>query len=321
MSIGPQDLDTVESVPHGRTARRLDWLLLPPEVRRLIEGRLGSPVAEAESAGSGFTPGFASVLTGEDGTKMFVKAANKKSQRPFAEAYAEEIRKLDALPPGLPVPRLLWSQDDDLWVILGLEYVDGHNPARPWRPHELNACLDMFESLADTLTPAPAQLRLNTFAEDFGDLLPCWDHVRTVAPEWPHLEDAVCLAARFAEATAGDTLVHTDGRDDNILLPVDGKPMLCDWNFPVIGAAWIDTVLLLISAHGDGLDANAFLAERRLTRDAAPEHVDALLALLCGYFLQRRDQPVPNSSPYLRVHSRWYSEVTWSWLAARRGWS
>ena len=27
---GPQDLATVEPLPHGRTARRLEWPLLPP---------------------------------------------------------------------------------------------------------------------------------------------------------------------------------------------------------------------------------------------------------------------------------------------------
>lgn len=318
---GPQGLAFLEPVPHGQTARRLDWLLLPPVVRRLIEEKLGSAVATAESAGTGFTPGFASVLTGEDGSKMFVKAANKTAQRPFAEAYLEEIRKLTALPSGLPVPRLLWSHEDDLWVILGFEFVAGANPTRPWKRDELDACLDMFELIADALTPAPAELRLNTFAKDFADLVPCWDHVRTVAADWPHLEEAAALAGRFQQATAGHTLVHTDGRDDNILLPVGSTPLLCDWNFPVVGAAWIDTVLLLISAHGDGLNADALLAERRLTRDVEAERIDTLLALLCGYFLERRDLPAPNSSPYLRVHSRWYSEVTWSWLAARRGWS
>ena len=318
---GPEGLAAVAAVPHGRTARRLDWLLLPPMVRKYISGRLGSPVADAVSAGSGFTPGFASVLTGENGAKLFVKAANKTAQRPFAEAYREEIRKLEALPPGLPVPRLLWSHEDDLWVILGFEYVPGRNPARPWGRHELDDCLDMFESIADSLTPAPPNLRLHTFAEDFAHLLPCWDHVREADPDWPHLQDVIGLAERFEEATAGNTLVHTDGRDDNILLAPGRAPVLCDWNFPVLGAAWIDTVLLLISVHGDGLDADAHIAARRLTRTADPEHIDILLALLCGYFLERRDQPVPNSSPYLRVHSRWYSEAIWSWLALRRGWS
>src|SRR5680860_1758558 len=98
----PQDLDTVEPVPHGQTARRLDWLLLPPMTRRLIETKLGSPVARADSAGSGFTPGFASALTGENGERMFVKAASRKAQGPFADSYKEEIRKLGLLPDGLP---------------------------------------------------------------------------------------------------------------------------------------------------------------------------------------------------------------------------
>ena len=29
-------------IPHGRTARRLDWALLPPVLRSMIAGRLGS---------------------------------------------------------------------------------------------------------------------------------------------------------------------------------------------------------------------------------------------------------------------------------------
>ncbi len=314
----PQDLATLKPVPHGRTARRIDWLLLPPEVRRLVETRLGSPVAHAESAGSGYTPGLASVLTCENGERTFLKAASTKAQAPFADAYREEIHKLRALPPGLPVPRLLWSHVDDLWVILALEYVAGGNPARPWRPDELDACLDCLEVLADSLTPPPMPLRC--FSEEFADCMSGWDHVRQVAAQWPHLAEAEALAGRFVEVTCGRTLVHTDARDDNFLLAENGPGVLCDWNWPVVGAAWIDTVLLLISAHGDGLDADALIAERRLTRDVDPEHVDVLLALVCGYFLEHRDGPVPNSSPYIRLHQSWYAETTWSWLASRRRW-
>jgi hypothetical protein len=113
--------------------------------------------------------------------------------------------------------------------------------------------------------------------------------------------------------------VHTDARDDNFLL-TGGSAYLCDWNWPVMGAAWIDTVCLLMTAAGDGLDADAVLAERALTRKVDPEDVDSLLALLCGYFLERRDEPVPHSSPYLRVHQDWCAEASWAWLARRRGW-
>jgi hypothetical protein len=99
------------------------------------------------------------------------------------------------------------------------------------------------------------------------------------------------------------------------------RAYLCDWNWPVVGASWIDTVCLLMTAFGDGLDADDLLARRRLTRDVDPESIDSLLALLCGFFLQRRDQPVPHSSPHLRNHQDWCAEATWAWLARRRGWS
>jgi hypothetical protein len=319
MSSLPEGPGAVTPVPHGRTARRLEWDMLPPPLRALIERRLGSRVTEAESAEAGFTPGFASVLTGEDGRRMFVKAANKKAQKMFAGSYREEVRKLGLLPPGLPLPRLLWSHEDDLWVALGLEYVDARAPARPWQRDDLDTCLDTLELLADRLTPPP--MPLATFADDFARCLAGWDHVRATSPDWPHLSEAAGLASGFAEATAGRTLVHTDARDDNFMLVPGSAALLCDWNWPVVGAAWIDTVLLLISAHGDGLDADAVLAERRLTRDVDPERIDVLLALIAGYFLEGRDQPVPPYSPYIRVHARWYSEATWSWLAGRRGWS
>jgi len=104
---GPQDLASVEAVPHGRTARRLEWAHLPPQVRALVEERLGSSVVRAESQGSGFTPGFASRLTAEDGSRLFLKAASRKAQAPFAEAYAEEARKIALLPDEIPAPRLL----------------------------------------------------------------------------------------------------------------------------------------------------------------------------------------------------------------------
>jgi hypothetical protein len=48
--------------------------------------------------------------------------------------------------------------------------------------------------------------------------------------------------------------------------------------------------------------------------------VDVVLALVCGYFLHQAGQPVPPTSPYLLDAQRWMGEVTWDWLAERRGW-
>jgi aminoglycoside phosphotransferase (APT) family kinase protein len=317
----PEAPATVEQVPHGHTARRLQWAHLPPALRALVERRLGSAVEQAVSQDSGFTPGFASILTGADGSRVFVKAANKKAQKQTAEAYAEEARKLALLPPGLPLPRPLWAHQDELWVVLGFECIDGGDPKRPWVPHELDACLDALEQVADVLHEVPDGIEANPITVDLPGLVSCWPYVRKTHPDWPHLEEAIAVAQRFEEFPGNDVLVHSDARDDNFILDGAGRALLCDWNWPNLGPVWLDTVDLLVQAHGDGLDADAILAERRLTKDADPDHVDAWLAMLWGYMTEARDRPVPATSPYLRVHSRWWSEAAWSWLASRRGWS
>ncbi|HEX4977156.1 MAG TPA: hypothetical protein VFV40_04750 [Nocardioides sp.] len=317
---GPQDLATVEAVPHGRTARRLEWAHLPPELRALVEGRLGSPVVRAESQGSGFTPGFASRLTSENGARLFVKAASRKAQGPFAEAYAEEARKIALLPVGIPAPRLLWTHEDELWVVLAFEDVEGRAPRRPWVEAELRACLDALATTAEVTRPALRGLGLRPLTEELPGLVTGWEYVARTDPSWPHLADVRALVADHALDPVADSFVHSDARDDNFLLLADGSALLCDWNWPALGPAWLDAAWLLVSAHGDGLDADALLASHPLTREADPDQVDGWLAMLCGFMLEARDRPVPPTSPYLRVHSRWWSEAAWAWLAERRGW-
>jgi len=280
---------------------------------------------DAVSQGAGFTPGFASVLTCEDGSRHFVKAASVRAQRAFAEAYREEARKLAALPDTAPAPRLLWHIADEDWVVLEIEYVESRPPHRPWRATDLAACLAMTERMAAELTPAPAELAADTFVAEYADLPAHWDRVRANPPDLPgiaeHLDEAAALAASYAEVVAGDTLVHTDIRDDNLLLTADGRVLLCDWNWPVVGAAWLDTVFLMIGPRGDGLDVEAALAGSLLTRDVPAESIDVAIALVTGYFLMSAAQPVPPTSPYIREVQRWQGEVCWRWLAERRGWA
>jgi hypothetical protein len=306
------------TIPHGRTARRLEWPHLPPHVRELIEGQCGAPVVSAVSQGGGFTPGFASVLTCADGSRHFVKAASTAAQRMFADSYREEARKLGGLPPEVPAPRLLWMADAD-WVVLGLEYVEASAPRRPWRPRDLDRCLDALEVVADVLTPAPDGLHLEPMAAELASWPAFWDDVRSHRP-LPHADEAAALAASYAEAVAGDTVVHTDVRDDNVLLATDGRTLLCDWNWPTAGAPWVDSLIALIGPRGDGLDVEAVIGQRRLLRDVPAEHVDRVLALVCGYFQKSAADPVPAASPYVREAQRWQGEVCWDWLGQRRGW-
>jgi aminoglycoside phosphotransferase (APT) family kinase protein len=306
------------TIPHGRTARRLEWAHLPPTVRASIEERCGSPVVEAISQGAGFTPGFASVLVCEDGSRHFVKAASNVAQRMFAVSYREEARKLRALPDGTPAPRLLWALDGD-WVVLGLEYVEARAPRRPWQPAELDICLDALEDVADLLTPVPEALHLDPFAADVPDWPSYWDHVRATR-DLAHADEAAALAAEFGSAVEGETLVHTDVRDDNVLLTPDGRALFCDWNWPTAGAHWLDSLFMLVGPRGDGLDVDAVIAERRLLRDVPADDIDRVLALICGYFFRQADEPVPATSPHIRDAQRWQGDVVWAWLSERRGW-
>jgi hypothetical protein len=308
-------------IPHGRTARRLEWAHLPPTVRTAIEGRCGAPVASATSQNSGFTPGFASVLECEDGSRHFVKAASTKAQRMFAEAYREEARKLLALPAAAPAPPLLWSLDVDDWFVLSTEYVEARSPRRPWRLAELQLCLDTLTAAAPVLTPPPAGLGLPPASEELAAWPAYWDHLRSSRADLPHLEEAATLAGRFVEVVAGETVVHTDVRDDNILLTADGRALLCDWNWPMVGAAWLDSLFLLIGPRGDGLDVAAVIAGHPLLSAVPEEDVDVVLALVTGYFLKSAEDPVPPTSPFIRDAQRWQGEVCWDWLCERRGWA
>lgn len=304
-------------VPHGRTAQRLQWRFLPPGLRDRIEHELGSPVADAASQNGGFTPGFASILTGENGARLFVKAASRGAQREIAASYAEEARKLGLLGDAVPSPRLEWVLDEDGWVVLGFEALSARTPRRPWRPAELASALDLATEIAESTAEIPAGLELTPLAEDLPPLLTGWT---TVPATWPHHAEVAELAASFADVPA-DRFVHADLRDDNVLLHEDGRALACDWNWPALGPVWIDAVVLMASAHGDGLDAEALLASHPLTRDVDSEDVDRWLAALCGFMLGARTRAVPTNSPHLRTHAEWYAATLWSWLATRRGWS
>ncbi len=301
-------------IPHGRTARRLEWQFLPPHIRAEVERRLGSPVTDAVSQTSGFTPGFASVLTCADGSRHFVKAASVIAQRLFADSYREEARKLALLPDGVPAPRLRWLHDADDWVVLGFEYVEGRAPQRPWVPDELAAASRMAVAIADQLTPAPAGI--DRAVDDFAGWPALWERV-----DHPRAADCGSLAAQYADVVDGDTVIHMDMRDDNLLVRPDGSTVICDWNWPVRGAAWLDSLFLLIGPRGDGLDVEAHIAGHPLLAAVDPEQIDIVIALILGYFAASATQPVPPTSPYLRDAQAWQRDVLHEWLAERRGWA
>lgn len=306
-------------VPPLDSARRLEWAHLPPMLRRRIEERCGAPVLGAESIEAGFTPGMASVLTCADGSQHFVKVASHRAQRAYAASYAEEVGHLSTLPPEAPAPALLWVEDDGEWIAFSTAHVEGRTVPRPWTRDDLDACLDALEDAATALTPAPAAMDLRPLGEETAAWTKAWQGLRP--PSHPErVDEALALARSARDLLVGETLVHGDLRADNVVVGEDGTVLFCDWNWPATGPAWLDSWMLLVGARGDGLDVDAVVAERALLRDAPPEAVDSLLALMAGYFLRAGCESVPPNSPHVRDHQHWTGTICWLWLAGRRRW-
>ena len=318
---------SLPDVPYGFTAVRPDWSDLPHGLRQAVAARLGAPVVTARTAGGGFTRAFAAMLTTSAGLSAFVKAA--PLQDPTSEWYAREAAITAALPAAVAAPRPLWTMVEGDWFALCLEAVDGHVPALPWSPAELDTTLAAWSTAAEALTvPPPALLRVGVPA--LPDILrgemSWWSEIaagrepmprtaaRTVAPA--RLADLAALERAAPELVTGTALMHGDLRIDNVMIDRDGRARLCDWTWPCLGAPWFDTVTLLVTAYASGLAADACLTGW----NAPPEGVDGALAALAGYWLVRADDGPSSASPHSRQHQRFSGEQALAWLADRRGW-
>ncbi|MEU8817737.1 phosphotransferase [Actinoplanes sp. NPDC048796] len=318
---------SLPDVPYGATAVRPNWSDLPKSVRKAITARLGAPVVAARGAGGGFTRAFAAVLTTADGPSFFVKAAPLKD--PTSEWYAREGWITSLLPPGVAAPRPLWSIAEAGYFTLCLEAVDGHVPALPWSPAELDAALSAWSAAARALAvPSPELLAsgIPALPEIMRAEMSWWSEIAAGREPMPHTARDTFAPGRLAELAeleraapalvAGSGLMHGDLRIDNIMIDGTGAARLCDWTWPCLGAPWFDTVTLLVTAFASGLDADAYLREW----NAPPDGVDGALAALAGYWLVRAAGGPSSASPHSRQHQRFSGEQALSWLATRRGW-
>ncbi|MCW2803120.1 MAG: aminoglycoside phosphotransferase family protein [Propionibacteriaceae bacterium] len=311
------------TVPTAATAQRPRWAELPVEVRERIEAVVGSPVRTAVSQGSGYTPGFASRLRLADGRGVFVKAAS--SDRGWlVEAYRTEAQRLELLPLAVPAPRLQHLVEiatrHGSWLVLIFDDVGGRPPRRPWLAAEADLVLAAVRDLSVALTPAPAGHRWERFVQEFFTRTNVYFDRIAELGSLPDIGDQTRSLALAGLELEGVTLVHSDLRDDNILIDMSGRVWVCDWNFPTRGPIWADTLTVAIAMHGDGLNGDDLLARSGLVSPADEEMIDGVLALLLGYFYFSSSEAAPDGSPFLRAHQAWYARVAEDWLRQRRGW-
>ena len=76
---------------------------------------------------------------------QFIKAVKGRENAVIADCYRRGALINQALPPDVPAPRLQWIEEQNEWVVLGFDAVDGGRmPAEPWQPNDLNATLDAY---------------------------------------------------------------------------------------------------------------------------------------------------------------------------------
>ncbi|WP_067177320.1 aminoglycoside phosphotransferase family protein [Microtetraspora niveoalba] len=307
---------------------RIPWSAMPEDLRLAIERRLGDRVAEAVTQRGGFSPGVAARLRLGRGGRAFVKAVGPEPNPHSPGFHRAEARVAAALPAGVPAPRLLASFDQDGWVALLFEDVEGRPPAQPWTPDELALVLDTLADMAEALTPAP--VRVPAAAEKFDDEFRGWrclaaggEDLSAVLDPWAvrHLPRLAELEEPWGRAAEGSCLAHADMRADNLLLTADGRVLVVDWPHACLAAPWFDLLGMLpsVTMQGGPPPAEIF-DDHPVARNADPDAVTAVLAALTGYFLQGGLLPPPPGLPTLRAFQLAQGRVALAWLRQRTGW-
>ncbi|GAA0951120.1 aminoglycoside phosphotransferase family protein [Actinocorallia libanotica] len=300
----------------------MSWWNLPEGLRAQVTAALGAAPVSEEIQTGGFSPGVASRLTLVDGRRVFVKAISPARNPVAPDLYRRELSVMRRMPEHLPVPRLLWAQDDGDWVILAMECIDGRMPEEPWSPDELDRVVGAVDELAAALSPAP--MRLRPLVEDLAENYTAW---RTFAergadpalPSWAvrNVGLLAALEAGWTRAAAGESMVHSDLRADNLLLTSDGGVSVVDWSYAVAGAPWFDLLTLLVSAAATGTDPQREWEKADVARGAGENEVNAVLAAMAGDYLSSSLLPAPSNMPGLRAHQGEKGRAALIWLRHR----
>ena len=240
---------------------RLHWEQAPRRLRVAFEAWAGSPVREAVTQPSGFSPGVAARLLLANGRRVFVKAVGPDLNADSAGIHRRELRIISEMPDDVPAPTLLWSHDEGEggWVALAFEDIEGQHPRQPWDLRELERVLGALVRLGKRLTPSPlppgtAWSAAQAFPQTGWRVLRDEEghRPRSLAPWFrDNLGWLARLEAGVPEAVEGDTLLHMDVRADNLLLTPE-RVWFLDWPHAVVGAAWVDVVVMAPSVTMQG---------------------------------------------------------------------
>lgn len=308
---------------------RLQWDDVPAAARCAFEDWAGSSVVVAISQPSGFSPGVAARVRLSDGRGMFVKAIGPKPNPDSPTFHRLEARIVSALPAAVPVPRVHWTYDQDDWVMLAFDEIEGRHPALPWCDEDLQRVIRGMIQLAITLTPSPLPAgEVPTLGDRLATRIRGWQTLRDAPPdrldEWSrrHLEKLADMEALAPAAAVGDALLHFDIRADNILIGPDGGVWFFDWPHACVGAAWFDAIAFAPSVTMQGgPPPEQVFARYQGSLKADRADVTACIASVAGFFTRTALEPPPPGLPTVQAFQAAQAVVAREWLAQRTGWT
>ncbi|GAA1351653.1 aminoglycoside phosphotransferase [Streptomyces beijiangensis] len=219
---------------------------LPSGARAAIEAETG-PILNFENVSTGLNSSL-SALTHTAGGVVFLKGLRADHRWVWTQQ-----READINPYVTPLaPRLLFHVISDGWNVLGFETIEGHHadysPGSPDLPKVTDALRELASLPCPDIELRHAEQRLAHYVADPAE----------------------------ADAFAGDTLLHTDWNNHNVLI-TDDRAHLVDWGWATRGAAWLDPahwIIWLIAAGHTPAEAEELAGQLLAWTSAPPRAVD-----------------------------------------------
>lgn len=301
------------------------WLDLPAGVRARVSQELGAPAVEFEAVAGGFSDGVVGIVT-IAGTRVFIKAVPTHSGA--AADYRIEAAVSQALPAAVPTPRLRFSFEQDGWVLLCFDAIDGLHPREPWRTSELRSVCNTLDAIGSALSSFDTS-ELPTVADRMHGRCLTWTALAEAGSyERLGIEDLSPWERRYLDRLAqvesswhrhlvGGELLHFDLRFDNIMLAPTGAVWFLDWGRACTGPGWVDLVCLLLESDLGLINPETAFLASTLGQSADPVAVDAFLVALASNWRHSASVVPPAHAPHLqcrRIRSR---DQTLAWLGRR----
>lgn len=292
---------------------------MPQPIRLWLVNALGAGISEVHEQVGGMSPGCATRLVLQDGRRYFVKVVGTPLNPDTPRLFRRELATLELLGSGPLWADLVTAWDDDDWVALVLEDVEGHHPDLS-RDDEMAALLaatdelvgQLKDALPTRVTEAPRAAGLGDTRHTFGvwaeALLHLDEAPDELVPGWLR-RDAGTWSTRMRELAGFEhgQLLHWDIRNDNLLVRPTGETVFVDWGNASVGPAWVDPLL----ARLERVDQPWFddsVAAHPLLSAAGETAVTTWLVGLGGFLAWRAatavDVNLPTLGEFRRTESR-----------------